>query len=92
MMSINTQLVRIELVISVDQEHGTRMDNMASTPATYPVIQVGHTTMTVIVEKKKNTAITIIVYVHNDLKETNTFLLCRLKINHMIRCNLCAYS
>ncbi len=31
---IITQLVRIELVVSVDQEHETRVDHIASAPAT----------------------------------------------------------
>ncbi len=38
--SINTQLVRVGLVISVDLEHGTGMDHMKSAPATHPVTQV----------------------------------------------------
>jgi hypothetical protein len=38
--SINIQLVIIGPVVSVDWEHGTRMDHIASAPATHPVTQV----------------------------------------------------
>jgi hypothetical protein len=34
---------RIGLVISVDWEHGTRIDHIAPAPTTYPVTEVGHT-------------------------------------------------
>jgi hypothetical protein len=50
--SINTQLVRIELGISVDWKHGTRMDYIASAPAKYPVTQVGYTAMILISNKR----------------------------------------
>ncbi len=38
---INTRLVRVGLVISVDREHGTWMDHIAYAPATHSVTQVG---------------------------------------------------
>ncbi len=41
--SINTQLVRVGLVISADLEHGTGMNHMTSEPATHPVTQVSYT-------------------------------------------------
>jgi hypothetical protein len=34
--SINIQLVRVGLVISVDPEHETRMDHIMSSPASFP--------------------------------------------------------
>ncbi len=49
--SINTQLVRIQLIISVDWEHEIELDQMASATATLPVTEVGHTAMTDTVEK-----------------------------------------
>ncbi len=39
--SIHTQLVGIELMISVDPEHEPRMDHIASASATHPMTQVG---------------------------------------------------
>jgi hypothetical protein len=69
-VSINTQLVRIELVISVAREHGTKL----TAPATHPVTQVDHTAVNVIVWKRMNTDVTIFcMYVYSDLKETNPF-------------------
>jgi hypothetical protein len=49
--SINIQLVRIGLVISVDWQHGTGMNHIAPASTACPMAQVGHTTMLVIVEK-----------------------------------------
>ncbi len=71
--SIKTQLVRIELVILVDWEHRAGMDCIESPPATHPVTEVGHAALTVIVEKRKNATIAIVVYVNSDIKETNPF-------------------
>jgi hypothetical protein len=69
--SINTQLVRIELGISVDRKHGIGMDYIASAPATHPVTQAGCTAMTVIANKRINTAITVIMCVNNYKNKTN---------------------
>jgi hypothetical protein len=55
-------------MISVDQEHGTGMDHILSAPVTHPMTQVGHIVMIVIIKKKMNTAIIVIVYVNNDIK------------------------
>jgi hypothetical protein len=41
-MSRNTLLVRTGLVISVDCEHETRMDHIASASSTCPITQVGY--------------------------------------------------
>jgi hypothetical protein len=41
-VSINIWLVRVGLVISVDQEHGTEMDHITSVTATHLVTQVGY--------------------------------------------------
>jgi hypothetical protein len=41
------------------------MDHIAPALATHPVTQLGHTAITVIVEKRMNTAVTIIVYVNS---------------------------
>ncbi len=46
--SINIQLVRIELVISVNNEQ-TGMDHIASAPTTHSVTQVGHTVKSAVV-------------------------------------------
>jgi hypothetical protein len=43
--SINTQLVRIGLVISLDWEHGTSMDHIAPAATTYPMTISGYDTM-----------------------------------------------
>jgi hypothetical protein len=44
--SINIQLARIGLVISVEWEHGTgRMDHILPTPTAYPMTQVGQNIM-----------------------------------------------
>jgi hypothetical protein len=56
---IKTRLVRIGLVISVDQDHGTRMGHIASSPATDPVTHVGYTSVIVVVDKRENTAIIV---------------------------------
>jgi hypothetical protein len=58
---VNIQLVRIELVISVDQEHGTRIDHIVAAPPTHPVTQAGHTAMPAIVEKRINITVNVIV-------------------------------
>ncbi len=71
--SINTQLVRIELVISVDRDHRSKMDRIESPPATHPVTEVGQAALTVIEEKRNNATIAIVVYVNSDIKETNPF-------------------
>jgi hypothetical protein len=49
--SINIQLVRIGLVISVDREHGTRMDLIPLAPTTYPVTDVRHNTVLAMYKK-----------------------------------------
>ncbi len=41
-VSINILLVRVGLVISVDREHGTELNHIASVTATHPVTQVGY--------------------------------------------------
>ncbi len=38
----NIQLVRIGLVSKVDWEHGSKVDNIASVPTTYPMTQAGY--------------------------------------------------
>jgi hypothetical protein len=43
--SLNIQLVRIGLMISVDWEHVIGMGHIAPVPTTCPVTQVGHTTV-----------------------------------------------
>ncbi len=43
--SINTQLVGIGQMISVDPEHETRMDHIASASATHPMTRVGFIVM-----------------------------------------------
>ncbi len=50
--SINTQLERNGLIISVDCEHKTRMDHIVSASATHPVTQVGYVACTNNVERK----------------------------------------
>jgi hypothetical protein len=57
--SINTQLVRIELVISEDREHGTGMDHIASAPVTHPMTRVGYSAMTIITDRTNTTVIVI---------------------------------
>jgi hypothetical protein len=81
--SINIWLVWVVLVVSVDREHGTGMDYIASASATHPVTQVGY----------------IAVLINADYKEyCFSHDLCvwmiryRLKINDIMRCNLCIYS
>jgi hypothetical protein len=48
---INIQLVRIKLVISVDREHGTGIGHITPAATTYPVTQVGHTTVLAMYKK-----------------------------------------
>jgi hypothetical protein len=43
---------------TVDREHGTGMDHIASAP--HPVTKVGYTAVTVVVDKRKNTSILVI--------------------------------
>ncbi len=57
---INTWLVRTELGISVDWEHGTGMDHIVAAPATHPATQVGHTAISVIVERRINITVTVV--------------------------------
>jgi hypothetical protein len=45
------------------------MDHFVSALATHPMTLVGHTAMAVTVEKRVNTAVTIIVYVDSSIKE-----------------------
>jgi hypothetical protein len=40
-----------EQVISVEWKHRTRMDHIMSTPLTYPMTQVDHTAMFVVVKE-----------------------------------------
>jgi hypothetical protein len=49
--SINIQLLRIGLLISVDREHGTRMDLIPPAPTTYPVTDVRHDTVLAMYKK-----------------------------------------
>jgi hypothetical protein len=67
---INTKLVRIELVTSVDRQHGTRINHIEPKPITHSVTQVGHTARPVIVEKIMNITGTVVVCVNNDTKGT----------------------
>ncbi len=69
--SINTQLVRIELVISEDREHGTGIEGDVSAPATHPMTRVGYSPMPNMTDKRTNTAVIVIMNVNNDVKETN---------------------
>jgi hypothetical protein len=39
---VRVGLVRVGLVISLDQEHGLGMDHIASALATHPMTQVGY--------------------------------------------------
>jgi hypothetical protein len=90
--SINIQLVRIGLVISVGWEHGTKVDNIAPEPTPYHMSQVGYNTMLAMYEKNE-CCLSNNEFVNNDTKDNNpVFLLCRLKINHMMRYKLCVYS
>jgi hypothetical protein len=47
------------------------MDYITSAPAIHPVTQVSYTAVTVITDKRINTAVIFIIYVNNDIKETN---------------------
>jgi hypothetical protein len=47
------------------------MDHITSAPAIHPVTQVGYTAVTVITDKRINTAVIFIMYVNNEIKETN---------------------
>jgi hypothetical protein len=49
--SINIQLLRIGLLISVDREHGARMDLIPPAPTTYPVTDVCHDTVLAMYKK-----------------------------------------
>ncbi len=73
-MSIITQLMRIELVVSVVQEHESRMDHIASAPATPSMIQVG---VTLIEDKRQNASIIFIVCTENDIKTNLVLFFCR---------------
>jgi hypothetical protein len=73
-VSINTQLLKIELVISVDQKHGTKIATLSGATATHPVTQVGCTSMTFIVDRRKNVAPIIIVCVEHDMKTNRAIL------------------
>jgi hypothetical protein len=68
--SINIRLVRIGQVISIDREHGSRINHIKSAPTTHSMTQVGHTAMFVVVEKDYIT-ITVSVYVNKDTKQPN---------------------
>ncbi len=76
--SINIQLVRIGLVMSVDWEHGTGMDNIAPAPTTYPSTQVSYYTM-LATYKKNECHQSINVCVNNDAKEIYPIFLLKLK-------------
>ncbi len=90
--SIKIQLVRIGLVISLDWEHGTEGANIAPEHTTYHMSQVGYNTILAIYEQNE-CCLSNNVCVNNDTTESNSvFRLCRLKINHMMRCKLCVYS
>jgi hypothetical protein len=79
--SINTQLVRNGLVISVDWEHGTRMEYIAPASATHPMTQVGYLAIQYMYLQLNTDLITtyICMCVEN--------YLCRLERNYMTRCN-----
>ncbi len=53
-----------------------------------PMTQVGYTAMTVIINKRKNP---VTVCVDNDKKTYHAFFSCWLKIDHMMRRNLCIF-
>jgi hypothetical protein len=59
-VSLNIQLMRIELMISEDWEHGTKMDHIMSAPTTQPVNQVGNTAISCRIKIIKST-VTVIV-------------------------------
>jgi hypothetical protein len=52
--SFNIQLVSVELVISVDQEHGTGIDHIVVCASYTPVAQVGYIIVLVDADLKKN--------------------------------------
>jgi hypothetical protein len=52
---------------------GSEFTTFASAPATHPMTQIGRTAMNVIIKKRVDTDITIIMYVKSDVKETNPF-------------------
>jgi hypothetical protein len=66
--SITIQLVNIGLVISVDLEHDTGIDNIAPSPTTFPVTEVGQTTV-LAVYKKNEYHQSIHVYVYLIVKK-----------------------
>jgi hypothetical protein len=81
--SINIWLVRVGIVVSVDREHGTGVDHITSALATHSVTQVDY----------------VAVLINADYKEyCCSHYLCvwmiiyRLKMNNIMRCNLCTYS
>jgi hypothetical protein len=91
--SINIQMVRIRLVISVDWEQGTGMDHIAPAPTAYPVTQEGYNTVLCFLCINRMNATSPLLCVNNNAKEINpVFVLRRLKINHMRRSKLSVYS
>jgi hypothetical protein len=62
------------------------MDHIVPSPDTQPVIQVGHTALYVIVERRVNITVTVVVCVNSVEKETNPYSLpCRLKLQRPIK-------
>jgi hypothetical protein len=89
--SINVQLVKIRIVLSVDWEYGTGMDYIAPASTKYPMTQ-GVYYIVSAMNKKNECHLSMNVCLNNSAKGTNPiFLLCRLKINHMMRHKLCIY-
>jgi hypothetical protein len=92
MASINIQLVSIGLVRSVDWENGSGKDHIMPAPTTYTVTQVVYDIVLVMC-KENECCQSINVSINNDAKGINPiFLLCRIKIKHMTRCDfLCLF-
>jgi hypothetical protein len=88
---INIQLVRIGLVRSVDRAWGKNGPHRA---CTYYILCDSIRLWTVLVMcKESEHCQSINVCINNDAKEINpVFLLCRLKMNNMMRCELWVYS
>jgi hypothetical protein len=74
-------------VISVDREHGTEMDHIASVTATHLVTQVGYI---VAYKCRFKKILTCLLFVCEDHKTNLAHLL--LKINQMMVCNFCVFS
>jgi hypothetical protein len=89
---INIQLVRVGLLMFVDREHKTRMDHVClHRPHSCDSIRLYHCVYWCGPEKKHCLICSLCVW----MIMWELILLIffnRLRINHMMRCNLCAYS